>query len=254
MIDILQYFDLPESCFFGSNIPKKMFYDTGLLNSSDKKLFTDYINKITLNNQLNAQTINIKSYRDDIRFYEEIAFISINLEDDKKYKRIAQIVQQTIPYPIVLMFESDGKSLINVCHKRINQADSSKNTVEEHHYTDWLDMESLSINEEQFLKDLEVQNLSHANLYNFYNGIVDRVILYKASKYADNYDSIKDMDANEVNQIIEKIEQIDYKILSMRSRIKNEVHFNKKMQMNVEIKQLEQKKNELVEGLNGQVF
>lgn len=249
MIDILQYFNLPESCFFGSNIPKKMFYDTGSLNSSDKKLFTDTIKKITLNNQLNEQTINIRSYKDDIRLYEEIAFITINLEEDKKYKRIAQIVQQTIPYPIVLFFEWDEKSLINVCHKRINQADSSKNTVEEYHVTDWLDMESLSINEDQFLKGLEVQNLSHANLYNFYSGIVDRVILYKASKYSNDFNSIKDMDANEVNQILEKIEQIDYEILSMRSRIKNEVHFNKKMQMNVEIKRLEQIKQELLEGL-----
>lgn len=239
MINILQYFNLSESCFFGSNIPKKLFYDSGLLNATDKKIFTDSINKVTLNNQLNSQTINIKSYRDGIRFYEEIAFITINLEEDKKYKRIAQIVQQTIPYPIVLILECDGKSFINVCHKRINQADSSKNTVEEYHYTDWLDMESLSINEEQFLKGLEIQNFSHANLYNFYSGIVDVVILNKASKYANDFDGIKDKDAGEVNNILHKIEQIDFDISSLRSKIKDEVHFNKKMQMNVEIKNLE---------------
>lgn len=247
MDSILQYFNLPDSCSFNSNIPKKLFYESGLLNATDKKIFTDSINKITLNNQLNSQTINIKSYKDDIRFYEEIAFITIILSDDKKYKRIAQIVQQTIPYPIVLMFESDGKSLINVCHKRINQADSSKNTVEEYHFTEWIDIEYLSTNEKQFIKSLDVQNLSYTNLYNFYNGIVDRVILFKASKYTNDFKSIKNMNTNEVNDILHKIEQIDFEILSLRGRIRKEVHFNKKMQMNIEIKRLEDIKSTQIE-------
>ena len=57
------------------------------------------------------------------------------------------------------------------------------------------------------------------------------------------------MDVNEVNQILHKIEQVDNDIVSLRSRIKNEVHFNKKMQMNVEIRQLEQRMREILEGL-----
>ena len=167
MESILQYFNLPSSCYFNSNIPKKMFYDNSLLNATDKRIFTDTIKKITLKNQLNEQTINIRSYKDSIRFYEEVAFITILLDEDKKYKRIAQIVQQTIPYPVVLIFECEGKSLINGCHKRTNQADSSKNTVEEHHYSDWIDMKLLNINEEQFLASIDVPKLSHMNMYSF---------------------------------------------------------------------------------------
>ena len=246
MDSVLQYFNLPSSCYFNSNIPKKMFYDNSLLNATDKRIFTDTIRKITLKNQLNEQTINIRSYKDSIRFYEEIAFITILLQEDNKFKRIAQIVQQAIPYPVVLIFEYEGKSLINVCHKRINQADSSKNTVEEHHYTDWLEMRALRLNEKQFLTSLDVPFLSHANLYNFYSDIVDRVILFKTSRYANDFSSIKDMDANEVNQILHKIEQVDNDILSLRSRIKNEVHLNKKVQMNVQIKKLDDTKEELI--------
>ena len=158
-------------------------------------------------------------------------------------------MQQTIPYPIVLLLEYDGKSLMNVCHKRTNQADSSKNTVEEHHFTEWIDVEDLRVNEEQFLTSLDVPKLSHINLYNFYCDIVDRIIFFTASKYANDFDSIKDMDANEVNQTLQRIEQVDNDILSLRSRIKNEVHFNKKMQMNVQIRKLEQRKQESLEEL-----
>ncbi|MFA5528231.1 MAG: DUF4391 domain-containing protein [Peptostreptococcales bacterium] len=246
MGSILQYFNLPNSCYFGNNIPKKMFYDNGSLSTADKKLFIDTINKITLNNQLNEQTINIKSYKDGIRSYEEIAFITINLSEEKKYKRIAQIVQQTIPYPIVLLLECDSKTLINVCHKRTNQADSTKNTIEEHYFASWLDMEALETNEEQFLKSLNVPFLSHANFYNFYNDFVDRVILYKASRYATDFNSIKDMEVNKVNQILHQIELIDFDIISLRNKIKNEVHFNKKMEMNMEIKKLDDTRRKLI--------
>jgi len=249
MESILQYLNLPSSCYFNSNIPKKMFYDNSLLNATDKRIFTDTIKKITLKNQLNEQTINIRSYKDSIRFYEEIAFITILLQEDNKFKRIAQIVQQAIPYPVVLIFECEGKSLINVCHKRINQADSSKNTVEEHHYTDWLEKMALRLNEKQFLASLDVPFLSHANMYNFYSDIVDRVILFNASKYTKDFNSIRNMEANQANQILHKIEQVDNDILSLRSKIKNEVHFNKRMQMNVEIKKLEKEKSEFLEEL-----
>ena len=86
MVSIQNYFNLPDGSSFNSNIPKKMFYDSGSLNASDKKLFVDFIDRIVLKNQLNDQTMNIKSYKDDFRIYEEIAFITIELKDDKKYK------------------------------------------------------------------------------------------------------------------------------------------------------------------------
>lgn len=47
----------------------------------------------------------------------------------------------------------------------------------------------------------------------------------------------------------DKIDKIDLEIVSFRSKIKKKLHFNNKMQINVEIKRLDQKKNELVEGL-----
>jgi len=249
MSEILQYFSLPESCHFDSNIPKKLFFDSGVLNTADKKVFTDQISRIALTHHLNSNTVNIEVYQDDIRQYDEIAFITIQLEEEKKAKRIAQIVQQVIPYPIVLMLVCDDRTLINVCHKRTNQADKSKNTIEEHHFADWLDAEALSANDMQFLESIAVQKLSYTSMYHFYSGIVDRVIWYKAVKYATDFNSVQELDADTVNKVLHDINEINEALSALRNDLKNEANFNEKMRMNIEMKKLEQRKNVLVEGL-----
>lgn len=158
-------------------------------------------------------------------------------------------MQQTIPYPVVLILVCGEKSILNVCHKRTNQLDSSKNAVEEQHFTDWMDMQHLETNEDQFFESLEVNNLSYTNLCNFYSGIVDRVILYKAARYVIDYVSIKDKDADKVNRVLQEIKALDERLLALRKRLKQEMNFYDKVWMNIEINKLKQQKKELIGGV-----
>lgn len=61
------FFNIPSSCFIGSTIYKKLFYENANLGSQDKALFTDTINKITWVYCLKPETINISAYKDEVR-------------------------------------------------------------------------------------------------------------------------------------------------------------------------------------------
>ena len=83
------------------------------------------------------------------------------------------------------------------------------------------------------------------NFYTLYSDIVDAISIYKLSTIMPTDDTITGAEARELSA---KIEDIEQRITSLRSKLKKETQFNRKMELNIEIKRLEQSKNKLLGG------
>ncbi|NLN42268.1 MAG: DUF4391 domain-containing protein, partial [Clostridiales bacterium] len=228
-----------DSCYIGSTIYKKLFYQNANMSSSDKSLFTDVINKIVWLYCLKPETINIPAYKDEVREYPEFEVIEVLLHKDYRLDRIAEIIMRTIPYPMLLIFKLEDKRRLYVAHQRISQSDSTKNTIEELIATDWLESDS------ELLAKLDIKQMRFTNIYTLYSDIVDVISIYNLSVIMPTDDTITGAEARELSA---KIEDIEQKIASLRSKLKRESQFNRKMELNIEIKKLEQRKNELLGG------
>lgn len=243
---IYDFMDIPKPCYVGNIIFKKLFYESASLGRADVDIFTKEIDKVIWRYSLKEDTINIKTYRDGEREYEEIAIIEVQLNGDKRVNRIAEIIQRTISYPIILIFSYESRTIINVAHKRLNLADESRNTVVEFIYTSWLDMESLSNIEQEFLKSLNIREFSYTNFYSFYSDIVDRINLFNAAQYLKDYFSLKNKDPQRVKEIKDNLDKIEMELMELRSSIKKENHFNRKMELSIKVRKLEEKKQGLI--------
>ena len=126
-----------------------------------------------------------------------------------------------------------------MAHQRTNQNDSSKNTIEEFISTDWLDRDSA------LFAKLDIKQMRFTNFYALYSDIVDTISIYNLSAIMTTDDRITGEEARELSAQIEDIEQ---KITSLRARLKKESQFNRRMELNIEIKKLEQNKNKLLGG------
>lgn len=238
-MDTYDFLKIPDSCFIDNTIYKKLFYENTDLSTSDKSLFTDTISKITWLYCLKPETINIPVYKDEVRDYPEIEVIEVLVHKDYKLKRIAEIIMRTIPYPMVLIFKLEDKRLIFVADQRINQNDSSKNTIEEFIATDWLDSDSA------LFAKLDIRQMRFTNFYALYSDMVDVISIYNLSAIMATDEKITGAEARELSAQIEEIEQ---EITSLRSKLKKESQFNRKMELNIKIKRLEQNKNKLLGG------
>ena len=238
-MDMYEFLNIPDSCFIGNTIYKKLFYENADLSASDKSLFTDTISKVTWLCCLKPETINIPAYKDEVRDYSEIEVIEVLVHKDYKLKRIAEIIMRTIPYPMLLIFKLEDKRQFYVAHQRSSQSDSSKNTIEEFIATDWLDSDSA------LFAKLDIKQMRFTNFYALYSDIVDAISIY-------NLSAIMPMDENitgaEARQLSAKIEDIEQEIVSLRSKLKKESQFNRKMELNIEIKKLERSKSKLLGG------
>ncbi|HFU4365968.1 TPA: DUF4391 domain-containing protein [Streptococcus suis] len=188
---------------------------------------------------LKPETINISAYKDEVREYPEVEVIEVLLHKDYKLKRIAEIIMRTIPYPMVLIFRLEGKVKFYVAHQRTNQSDSTKNTIEEFIATDWLESDGALFDK------LDIKQMRFTNFYALYSDIVDTISIYNLSTIIPTDDNITGAEARELSAQIEDIEQ---EITSLGAKLKKESQLNRKMELNIEIKRLEQNKNKLLGG------
>jgi len=238
-MDTYKFLNIPDSCFVGTTIYKKLFYENADLSSGDKSLFTDTINKVIWLYCLKPETINIPAYKDEVREYPEIEVIEVHLNKDNRLNRIAEVIMRTIPYPMLLIFVLEDKRKLYMAHQRTSQSDSSRNTIEELISTDWLDEGSA------LFPKLDIKQMRFTNLYTLYSDIVDAISIYKLSAIMPTDDKITGIEARELSA---KIEDIDQRISSLRSKLKKETQFNRKMELNIEIKKLEHNKSKLLGG------
>ena len=267
---VFDHLKLPESTFLGTRITKKMLIDNNELSSHDKKLVTDVIQSIEWRNTLKPDTVNISIYVTDTVEYLEVAVIRVVLKADKKYKdrlaNITKLLHTLIPYPVALLVELQDGLAISLADKRINQADKTKLVIEHIYNSDWLHPEKLSNNENDFLNDFSLVNVSSLNYFELYQDFISMLIGLKASKISGTYESknssiyqsnhkhearvnseqdtklassgFSEQSNEDKTALLQKLEGLEAELTNIRNKIKKETQMNFKMRLNIEAKNI----------------
>jgi len=230
---------IPDACFLGKRIYKKLFYENVSLNSTDKKAFSEDIEEIQWRYTLKPETINIARFQDDEREYDEVAILQVTLKSPKHYKRIAQVIQKGIPYPVWLIFLDGTRLAFSLADKRINRADRDKIRVEAFYETDWMNLENLSEIEQAFIEQCVITRFSYQHFYAFYVDLTARVIALQCAYLNGNYALENDLTRQQRLELLNSIRHKQQHLTELRSALKKENPFNQKVQLNIKIKQQE---------------
>ena len=126
-------FGISKRCRVNQFIAKKHFVSFGELSKAERDELSESVKKITLTYQLQPANLNIKPYKDDIREYLLINIIEIAVDIRASVKRLADVVMSSIPYPCVIVFESEDKMQLAVAHQRTNLNDTTKKCAGRYH-------------------------------------------------------------------------------------------------------------------------
>ena len=223
-------FNLPAACEVDRPVYKKMFYDNAELSKADKALFGDVIDRVTWLYCLKPESIPIKPYLDETRDYPELEILEVTLTAEKGLRRIAEIIMRAIPYPMLLIFRLDEQAQVWAAHQRMNLADSEKLTLEDFVSTDWLTETS------PLWAALDAQKQRFTNYYDFYADWVDAISVFNAQTkiHAD-----AGLTGEDARRLLAEQEQREAKIAALRAELKKETQFNRRVEINIEIKRLE---------------
>ena len=276
-----EYLNLPEKTYLGSRVAKKQLIENSQLTSADKKAIQEDIEAIVWRNTLKNTTLNISPYHEIVESsannldketdsesyvleYNEVAVIEITIRSTKRAKKIAELIQRSIPYPLFIVLhlkhvteENEPSITLNLATKRLSKADHSKLKVERFYQSPALTLEQLTSGsiEELFLKSLTVEKQSFVNFYEFYMGWVKQFLALEKSKHTNEF-SESESQSVDIEQaklqasVLDSIASLETKLSGIRQKIKQEGQINRKVELNIQAQKIKQKLNKQKETLS----
>ncbi len=237
MIDVLYAkMALPESCKLGKRVFKKLFLEHANLGVTDKKALAEDIETVTWQHTLKPSTVPILPYVDEEHDYPEIAVLQVDMRTERRVSRITEIVHRSIPYPLLVILVYSTACLISVAHKRLSLAERDAIVADGFHSTDWVDLADPTEIERLFLDSLRFGGIPQTNFFVFYSGLVDRVLALEAARLTGKLtiDSTGDRRVR-----LATCHMLTEEIRQLRVTVKNEPAFNRQVELNIKIKDLE---------------
>jgi hypothetical protein len=211
----------------------------------------------------------IARYDDEEREYGEIAVLHITLKNGipaTQLKRLGELLQRAIPYPLLLVFvviEAISTATSNVqetgvplkaasatlaicmADKRINRADASKLTIARTFDTAWLHLDDLQAIEHEFLLDFALPACNTQHLYAVYADLTRCIVALDIARRTGQYQRSTSAEADQQRQeTLQAIRQLEIQLAGQYTMLKAETQFNRQLDLNVQIKQLQQQMSE----------
>lgn len=215
-------------------IAKEKFIYYGNLKTDDKTIFKDFVRQIQWCYRFREDNMGIKPYFDDKRRYGEVEVINIILKDenlsksskkdqffkqDKKIERLVEIVFRLIKFPELVIVQYKSYIRLFAAHISVHLVDSSKRTIDDIVSTNWIDTQNIKDIEYTLFNNIQLENLCHENIYEFYNGFVEEIIRYNGSLTSGGE---VDLSIDKIKEINDEIESLNKEITQFSSKLKRE--------------------------------
>ena len=202
-------YNLPSQSVIWINVTKKKIFEKWDLNYKTREEFSKYIQKIVWEYKVDKDSVWIPKWEK----IEGIALFKIILKEKEVPDKILWIIDKLIPYPILYECES------------------------------WKNRRYIIKHEKEYLKSEWNQEINFD-----FNGInLDKVYQKIILKFILKNDDERDDDFVDIIDWHREISNLEKEIEKLESKVKNEIQFNRKVELN---RQLQAKKKELKELLS----
>lgn len=243
--DIIAALDLPGSCRVGQRVPKKLLVENGAPTISDKRQINDGIEEIQWLAALKPNTIGVPEYRDDVREYLEIAVLSVTLRatDDKpaKARRLAELVHRAVPYPMVLLLNSEQTLMLSLAHKRWAQNEVGKVVLDGDMVEVALSVDApSSAVESAFMQTLALARQPQATLNALYQGWMDNLEALLAARLTGSFkDASSPEQAAARRKGLQDCQRLELEAVSLRAKAAKEKQLARQVELNLALKRVQ---------------
>lgn len=184
--DLIAALDLPPDSVVDRRIAKNLLVEHGAPTAADKRRITDGIEACRWVATLKPSTIGVPAYRDAVREYVEINVLAVTLRADATSQRLLELLHRAVPYPLVLVHESDSVGL-SLAHVRHSQGEAGKTVLDGDLVVTTGDMPRSDQRWLAFQGALALRQQRRANLQDLYQGWMDTVLALHASSVTGTF-------------------------------------------------------------------
>lgn len=219
---MMNFFDLPESCYYGRVIPKNSF--DKYTSAKQKKMLTDVVSRMSWTHKLAPYTINLSG-----KHIVEVQVIHIELKRKENIAEILSVIDKSVPYSIVFVVQFGDEVFVSAAVKHVNPNSPDSSVLDWTFKLDWFLKEEFGV----------VMHLRVSLDFVFFD------VCKQLSPFASGaVDSLEDLVAK--NSAFSKL---DKEIKRLRAAVTNCKQFNKQVELNLELRRLEEEmRNMVIEG------
>lgn len=247
-IPCFSWFHFPENCCVNQRIGKVLFAENGPLTPGDRRAFKSDIAEINCSYVLDENHgILLHAYTDEEHEYSSLVQIDVVLKKPGKAARIAELCHRTMPYPLIVILH-DGENLcLSMAEKRFSRDGKEQLVLERTVHTPWL----AEIRLKTFLQEADFAKFhktSFRDLYFYYMNLLEALTCFSITgKWQTG-----GVDPEIRRKALEEIHRLDQEIATVKSRVKNESELSVLVEWNIAVKNLEQRRREVVQLLKGE--
>lgn len=229
---------IPADARVDQRVPKKLLVENGAPTAADKSQINDGIDEMRWLAALKPATIGVPVFRDDTREYLEVAVISLTLRAGAKAPRLTELIHRAIPYPLFLIQSRPDGLTLSLAHLRWSQGQSGKTVLDGPLVSTTVDAENPATDD--FLASLNITSQPRQHLHALYQGWIERFEAHTAARLTGSFTPAPDAAAAERRRTaLAEHERLTREMASLRARASKETQINRRVELNLQLKQLE---------------
>lgn len=234
--DIIANLALPPETRVDQRVPKKLLVENGAPTAADKRQINEGIQELLWLAALKPTTVGVPEYRDDVREYMEIAVLFLTLRPDAKTGRLVELIHRAIPYPLLLVTEQLDHLTLSLAHKRWSQGEAGKMVLDDAiTLCDLVQHAAV----EAFLDSLSLALQPRSHLLDFYQGWINCLEAFQAAQITGRFElPTRGETAAARREALVEYGRLLRQIAALRAQAEKEPQINRRVDLNLEIKQL----------------
>lgn len=224
----MKLYKFPQQAKVDRLIPKNKFYEQGKANSKIEQLFVNQVENIRWAYKLASSTIHLQDQED----LKEIQIFRVKSRVEDLDVSILSFIDKLILTPIIFEVVYQDKVKVVATYKRLNQADKTKTVIGQYYASGWLE-------------DVDRVELPlYLKLADLYEHFIAQILPIASSKDQENDDESVSIELQ--LQKAQQLESLQKQLDKLKSKLRTEKQFNRKVELNKHIHALESDLNKLV--------
>ena len=224
----MKIYKFPQQAKVDRLIPKNKLFQQGKANSKIEQLFVDQVENIRWAYKLASSTIHLQDQED----LKEIQIFRVKSRVEDLDVSILSFIDKLILTPIIFEVIYQDKVKVIATYKRLNQADKTKAVIGQYYASDWLDGDNRT--------ELPI----YLKLADLYEHFISQLL-----PISSNEDQENDGESLSIEDKLlraQQLEGLQKQLAKLRSKLKSEKQFNRKVELNKQIQAIESDLNKLM--------
>ena len=216
----MKLYKFPQQAKVDRLIPKNKFYEQGKANTKIEQLFVNQVENIRWAYKLASSTIHLQDQED----LKEIQIFRVKSRVEDLDVSILSFIDKLILTPIIFEVVYQDKVKVVATYKRLNQADKTKAVIGQYYASEWL--------EDHDRIELPI----YLKLADLYEHFIAQILPIASSKDQENDDESVSIELQ--LQKAQQLETLQKQLDKLKSKLRTEKQFNRKVELNNQIRLL----------------